>query len=91
MTFALDPEVAVVLEQAGPMPAPPPAGDVEARRGALNGMLEHFNNVAQRIASDVDTIDYGIPVADGTQLRARWYHAASSDGGAAVLYLHGAG
>jgi hypothetical protein len=61
MTFALDPEVAVVLEQAGPMPAPPPAGDVEARRGALNGMLEHFNNVAQPIASDVDTIDYDIP------------------------------
>jgi hypothetical protein len=51
MTFTLDPEVAVVLEQAGPMPAPPPVGDVEARRGALNGMLEQFNNVAQPIAA----------------------------------------
>jgi acetyl esterase/lipase len=71
------------------MPAPPPAGDVEARRVALNGMLEHFNNVAQPIASEVDTVDYDVPAADGTQLRARWYHAASS--GAAVLYLHGGG
>jgi hypothetical protein len=72
MTFALDPEVAVVLEQAGPMPAPPPVGDVEARRAALNGMLEHFNNVAQPIAGDVDTVDYDVPAADGTQLRGRW-------------------
>jgi hypothetical protein len=71
MTFTLDPEVAVVLEQAGPIPAPPPVGDVEARRGALNGMLEQFNNVAQPIA-DVDTVDFDVPAADGTQLRGRW-------------------
>jgi hypothetical protein len=66
--LSLDPEVAVVLEQAGPMPAPPPVGDVEARRAALNGMLEHFNNVAQPIAGDVDTVDFDIPAADGAAL-----------------------
>jgi hypothetical protein len=35
-------------------------------------MLEHFNNVAQPIASDVDTVDYDVPAADGAQIRARW-------------------
>ena len=54
-------------------------------------MLEHFNNVAQPIASDVDTVDYDVPATDGTQIRARWCTSGSSDSGAAVLYLHGGG
>jgi acetyl esterase/lipase len=54
-------------------------------------MLEHFNNVAQPIASDVDIVDYDVPAADGAQLRARWYYSASGGGGAAALFRHGGG
>jgi acetyl esterase/lipase len=95
MTLALDPEVAAVLaaiaEQSGPMPAPPPVGDVDARRTTLNAMLEHFNNVAQPIASDVDITDHDITSADGATVNARWYRSLSNPSGAAVLYLHGGG
>ncbi len=47
MSFTLDPEVAATLqamaEANGPLPVPPPVGDVQARRGALNAMLEWAN------------------------------------------------
>jgi acetyl esterase/lipase len=95
MTLVLDPEVAAVLgaiaEQSGPMPTPPPVGDVDARRTTLNAMLEHFNNAAQPIASDVDITDHEICSADGTKVRARWYRSQSKPSGAAALYLHGGG
>jgi len=95
MTFQLDPEVAAVLAQladvSGPMPTPPAAGDVTARRLALNAMLEHANNVAQPIAPDVEITEHTVTTADGVALRARWYRLPTSDSQAAVLYLHGGG
>jgi acetyl esterase/lipase len=94
MSFSLDAEVAAVLEAAletnGPPPAPP-VGDVQARRVALDAMLEYFNNQAQPPAGDVETTDHEITAADGAPLLARWYRRPSSDSGAAVLYLHGGG
>jgi acetyl esterase/lipase len=95
MTFALDPEVADTLEalaaQSGPLPAPPPVGDVNSRRAALNVMLEQANNVAQPVAGEVESSDHEVTAADGTLIRARWYRLPSSDSRAAVLYLHGGG
>jgi acetyl esterase/lipase len=95
MTFAFDPEVAAVLEaladSTGPAAAPPPVGDVESRRSALNAMLEQANNVAQPIAGEVEIIDHEVAAADGTGIRARWYRLPSSTSRAAVLYLHGGG
>jgi acetyl esterase/lipase len=95
LTFAFDPEVADALEalaeSSGPLPAPPPVGDVETRRVALNAMLEQANNVAQRIDDEVEIIDYEVTTADGTRIRARWYRLPSSTNRAAVLYLHGGG
>jgi hypothetical protein len=74
MTFAVDPEVAAVLEalaeSSGPLPAPPPVGEIESRHSALNAMLEQANNVAQPIASEVEIIDYEVTAADGTGIRA---------------------
>ncbi|MCU4185633.1 alpha/beta hydrolase [Acidiferrimicrobium sp. IK] len=95
MSFTVDPEVAATIqaiaEANGPLPPPPPVGDVEARRGALNAMLEWANNEAQPIATEVDIVDHEITAADGTALFGRWYRARSSDSRAAVLYLHGGG
>jgi len=95
VSFALDPEVAAVLaamaETSGPMPAPPPVGDVDNRRVALNAMLEYANNTAQPVAGDVDITDREVTTGDGTAIRARWYSSPTSDSRAAVLYLHGGG
>ncbi len=94
MTFALDPEVGAVLAAAfaasGPPPAPP-AGDVEARRAALDPMLDYFNNHAQPPPDGVEISEHRIPAADGSELLARWYRRSSDGSGAAVLYLHGGG
>ena len=95
MSFELDPEVAATLaaiaEQSGPMPPPPPVGDIESRRSALNAMLAWANNTAQPIAAQVETTDHDITVADGVTILARWYRLPSSDSHAAVVYLHGGG
>jgi acetyl esterase/lipase len=95
MSFTLDPEVAATLaamaEQSGPVPAPPPIGDVESRRVGLNAMLAWANNEAQPIATEVELTDHQVTATDGTALLARWYHAPASDSRAAVLYLHGGG
>lgn len=95
MTFQIDPEVAAVLAalaaDSGPMPAPPPVGDVAARRVALNAMLEHANNLDQPVAAEVEITEREVVAADGTVLRARWYRLPSGDNRAAVLYLHGGG
>jgi acetyl esterase/lipase len=95
MSFTLDPEVAAALaamaEQSGPVPAPPPIGDVASRRVGLNAMLAWANNEAQPIATAVELTDHQVTATDGTALLARWYHAPVSDSRAAVLYLHGGG
>jgi len=95
VSLTLDPEVAATLqamaEQNGPLPAPPPVGDVESRRGALNAMLAWANNEAQPIADTVEIVDHEVTVADRTTLLARWYRLPSSGSRAAVLYLHGGG
>jgi acetyl esterase/lipase len=95
MIFALDPDVAATLQAItdanGPMPVPPPVGDVASRRSALNAMLEHFNNTAQPLADEVEITDHQVTLADGTKMLARWYRLPSSDIRAAVLYLHGGG
>ena len=93
--FAYDPQFAAALAAFagdGPVPPPPPIGDVESRRAALNAMLEAANNVAQPIASDVEITEHTVLAQDGTELRARWYRLPTTAlGGAAVLYLHGGG
>lgn len=94
MTFALDTEVARVLQAAleknGPPPAPP-ADDVRTRRVTLDAMLEYFNNQAQPPADDVEIFDLEVTTADGATLLARWYRRPSGNTGAAALYLHGGG
>ena len=75
MSFELDPEVAATLaaiaERTGPLPSPPPVGDIESRRSTLNAMLAWANNTAQPIADEVETTDHEVTVADGTTILAR--------------------
>jgi acetyl esterase/lipase len=93
LSFELDPEVAATLkamaEQIGPLPPPPPVGDIESRRSTLNAMLAWANNTAQPIADEVEITDHELTVADGTTILARWYRLPSSDTRTAVVYLHG--
>lgn len=67
-----------MAETSGP-PTPPPVGDVETRRVALNAMLEYANNTAQPVAGDVDITDHEVPTGDGSTIRARWYRSPASD------------
>ena len=73
MTLPIDPEVGAVIAalatENGPMPPPPPVGDVERRRVALNAMLEQANNPAQPIAGEVEITERELVAADDTALR----------------------
>jgi hypothetical protein len=83
VSLTLDPEVAATLqamaEHNGPLPAPPPIGDVDSRRAGLNAMLAWANNAAQPIAEKVEIVDHEVIAADGTKLLARWYRLPGSD------------
>jgi hypothetical protein len=74
LSFELDQQVAAALaaiaEQSGPLPPPPPVGDIETRRNALNAMLAWANNTAQPLmVSPVRrwsaTCSHGIPAIAG--------------------------
>jgi hypothetical protein len=56
-----------MAEQSGPLPPPPPVGNIESRRSALNAMLTWANNTFQPIADEVETTDHQLTVADGTR------------------------
>jgi acetyl esterase/lipase len=95
LSFELDAEVAFSLkamaDRSGPLPPPPPVGDIESRRSGLNRMLGWANNTAQPVADEVETTDYALTVNGGATILARWYRLPSSDSRAAVVYLHGGG
>ena len=93
MTLQLDPRIAAalapILEHAGEI-TPPPAGDVDTRRVALNGMLAAINNL-EAAPADVTTTDYHLTTPDGADLLLRWYTKNGTQPGSAVLYFHGGG
>jgi hypothetical protein len=75
MTLDLAPQIAAALaplmQDADDM-APPPAGDVEARRTMINPILTTFNQL-EPAPTDVTSTDYRLPTADGDWLLLRWY------------------
>jgi acetyl esterase/lipase len=95
LSFSLDPDVATTLaavaEQSGPLPPPPPIGEIDSRRIALNAMLTWANNTAQPVADEVEVTDYQVSVSGRSTILARWYRLPASDSQAAVVYLHGGG
>jgi acetyl esterase/lipase len=93
MAFALDPQVAEALApvaEAMKDVIPPPPGDVDARRPALDAMLEQSNNAAP-FPTDVTFTDHELISGDGTTFLARWYARTGSAPGPAVVYFHGGG
>jgi acetyl esterase/lipase len=94
MAFALDLEVAEALApvaEAMKDVIPPPAGDVDSRRPALDAMLDQSNNAAP-FPADVTFTDHEVTSGDGTVFLARWYvRGGSAPGGSAVVYFHGGG
>jgi acetyl esterase/lipase len=97
MALELDPQVAEAL---GPLMAgladvkPPPVGDVDSRRTAMNAMLAAIDRL-QPAADDVRITDHELTTPDGAKLLLRWYRTTGNTEdaahGPAVLYLHGGG
>lgn len=95
MSFTLDPEVAAALAPMAAATAggaPPPVGDVAARRAALEAVFRH-GDTAQPFPDDVTLTDHELTTADGATILLRWYARkdAADEPGPAVLYLHGGG
>jgi acetyl esterase/lipase len=95
MSFALDPEVAEALAPfaaAAANSAPPPVGDVAARRATLEGVFR-YGDTAQPVPDDVASTDHELTTGDGARIRLRWYARkdAPAEPGPAALYLHGGG
>jgi acetyl esterase/lipase len=68
---------------------PPPVGDVETRRDAVEGLLANFMATLPS-DGDVDVSSHVATASDGAELPLRLYRTNRSDGGL-VLYLHGGG
>ncbi|WP_433562858.1 alpha/beta hydrolase [Nocardia sp. CA-151230] len=95
MSFALDPQVAEAFAPfAAAMSgsAPPPVGDVAARRVAVEARIRQAD-IAQPFPDDVEVADYRLTTGEGATIRMRWYtREDASDGpGPAALYLHAGG
>jgi len=93
MAFALDPQVQAAL---APMmaamgdAAPPPVGDVAARRQITEAIMAQ-TAAAQPTPANVTITDYNAEATDGARIPLRWYAKDGTAPGAAVLYLHGGG
>ncbi|GAA3956436.1 hypothetical protein GCM10023085_43740 [Actinomadura viridis] len=74
MSFALAPQVpeafAPFAAEAAAA-APPPVGDVAARRATLEGVFGHYD-AAQPFPGDVTVTDHELTTADGARIRLRW-------------------
>ncbi|GIH94253.1 alpha/beta hydrolase [Planobispora siamensis] len=95
MSFTLDPQVAQALAPIAAAMAgatPPPAGDVAARRTALEALIAH-TDAAQPTPDDVTITDFEMATADGASILLRWYTRRDTPArpGPAALYLHGGG
>jgi len=69
---------------------PPPVGDVNSRRQAIDTVMAQ-TAAAQPMPADVKSTDFKVETADGSQILARWYVKDGAPPGPAVLYLHGGG
>ncbi len=93
MAWTIDPEVGQALAPlAAAMAgmAPPPAGDVETRRTAVQGLLGQFF-AALPAVEDVTVAEHHADAADGARVPMRLYTKAGGAGGGLVVYLHGGG
>lgn len=87
-----DPEVMAVMQAlyaAGPPPAPPAIGDIQARRTMVETMFTAFH---PPVAADIVTKDYTVTGSDGNKIAGRLYTKKDAPtNSAGILYLHGGG
>lgn len=93
MAWKIDPEVG---EAMAPLLAaladvtPPPVGEIEARRAAVEGLLaRQFAEFP--VVDDVQTREFSASSSDGFEVPIRLYTPAGGAGGGLVVYLHGGG
>ncbi len=92
MTIAFDPQIVswlADLAASGPEQTPPPAGDVHALRSFTDATMEAMFRQLP-VAPNVEMTLYAAPCPDG-DVALRWYSRTDTQGGAAVIYVHGGG
>lgn len=93
MAFEVDPEVAAAIApivEAMAAKAPPPAGDWQTRRKAIEKL---FSGVTGSWPSppDVEVTQLAATAGDGSTIPMRLYRKSGSSPGSLAVYLHGGG
>jgi acetyl esterase/lipase len=93
MAWQLDHEVAEALAPFAAAMAentPPPAGDVEGRRVAVQGLMTALFAGLPEV-DDVKVASHRIPGYEGAQIEARVFTKDGAEPGPLAVYLHGGG
>lgn len=93
MPLRMDPEVAAAMApiaEAAAGVTPPPAGDWQTRRAAVDELLTAYTG-AWLPPPDVEVTDHEAATADGTAIGMRLYRKQGSDPGSLAVYVHGGG
>lgn len=93
MALQLDPEVAVAmapLAEAAAGTTPPPAGDWQTRRAAVDELIAAFTG-SWTPPAGVTVTEHRAQADDGAEIPMRLYRKEGSDPGSLVVYIHGGG
>jgi acetyl esterase/lipase len=93
MALRIDPEVAEALAplvEASQGVEPPPVGDWQTRRAAVDEMLTMFTG-SWTPPADVTVTELHAEAPDGADIPMRLYRREGSDPGSLVIYIHGGG
>ncbi|WP_433800657.1 alpha/beta hydrolase [Actinomycetospora sp. CA-084318] len=93
MTIQMDPEVAAAMApiaEAAANQTPPPAGDWQTRRAAVDELIGAFTG-AWVPPADVTVTELEAPAADGTSIGMRLYRREGDQPGSLAVYVHGGG
>lgn len=93
MTLQMDPEVAAAmapLAEAAAGTTPPPPGDWQTRRAAIDGVLSTFTG-AWTPPADVEVTEHEATAEDGSSIALRLYRKSGSSPGSLAVYIHGGG
>ena len=90
MAYRYHPELQALVDAPGDFPGTVIECDtLEEMRDLAEPIYQMMRELS--IPEEVATADFGIPMADGVSIRARWYTKKGSDVRSAVMYVHGGG